>query len=66
MKFAIREDNFDIKEDDREASDPVLTTESVLLKRSQGSILIRNSLELARRIDEVLSSELSQAREKLR
>jgi hypothetical protein len=53
-EFAIREDDFDIEEDDREASDPVPTTESALLKRGQGSVLVRNSLKLARRVDEVL------------
>jgi hypothetical protein len=55
-EFAIGENDFDIEEDDREASDPVPSTESALLKiYSQGSVLVRNSLELARRVDEVLA-----------
>jgi hypothetical protein len=54
-EFAIGEDDFDIEEDDREASDPVPTTESALLKMWSGSVLVRNSLELARRVDELLA-----------
>jgi hypothetical protein len=35
-EFAIGEDDFDIKEDNREASDPVPSTESALLKMWSG------------------------------
>jgi hypothetical protein len=56
-EFAIGEADFDIEEDNREASDPVPYLESAMLKNGiQGGVLIRNSFELARRADKVLAN----------
>jgi hypothetical protein len=55
-EFVIGEDGFDIEEDNREASDPVPSSESAVLKNSiQGGVLIRNSPELAGRVNNVLA-----------
>jgi hypothetical protein len=54
-QFAIGKDDFDIEEDDREASDPVPTRKSACSKYGQGSVLVRNSVELARCVDKAFA-----------